>query len=290
MNPAVLSRSSLLRRVLAGVLGVGAGLALAPVVSAQPKPAKPAPVPKACNVTAIPMAVGNSWTYEPVATPPELDLTEAQKKQTPLPPQKVVISVSAIDTKDGVTTVTLHEESTFQIAADKPADVKAHDTQITCTAGGARFAVGLDAFWFAGEPGSFHGIELSDIERKGQSLSLAGGKINAAASDWHDDVVAKWKHVPTGKATPQMRSGTVTIARHWVLQKDEAIATKLGSWTTKKLGLENTTTVTLEPAPPEPLKEPVLRVNFLWIADGVGPVQVVNAFGQTFQLNAATLK
>jgi len=41
---------------------------------------------------------------------------------------------------------------------------------------------------------------------------------------------------------------------------------------------------------PEPLKEPVLRVNFLWIADGVGPVQVVNAFGQTFQLNAATLK
>lgn len=290
MNPAVLSRSSLLRRVLAGALGVGAALALAPAVTAQPRAAKPAPVPKACNVTAIPLVVGNSWTYEPVAPPPEYDLTEGQKKQTPLQPQKVVITVSAIDTKDGVTTVTLHEESVFQMAPDKPADTKAHDTQITCTPGGGKFSVGLDAFWFAGEAGAYHGIELADVERKGQTLSLAAGKINAGASDWHDDVVARWKHVPTGKVTPQMRSGQVTIARHWVLQKDEPIATKLGSWTTKKLGLENMTTVTVEPAPPEPLREPVLRVHFFWFADGVGPVQVLNSFGQMFQLNAATLK
>lgn len=277
------SRSSVLvsARSLAWLGGCALALASAaattPLAAAQPKAPKPPPVVKACGVSAIPLVVGNEWTYEPVAAPAEYTLTDAQIKLTPVQPKKLVIKVTSIETKDGVTTVGLREDL----------DGKTHDTSITCTPGGARFTVAMDAFWFAGEAGKVVGIELGPLERKGQTLALGGGKITG--TDWRDDITTTWKHVPTSKSAPTLNSGTLKLGRHWVVQPDEPIATKFGSWTTKKLGLETTVELTIDPAPLNPLRQPALLVNFFWYADGVGPVQVLNSYGQMYQLSAATL-
>ncbi|HVV81794.1 MAG TPA: hypothetical protein VHE35_01900 [Kofleriaceae bacterium] len=292
---------------LAAVVGLGAVSGLgARAAAAQPaRPGKTPKAVKACGVTAIPLVVGNEWTYEPVAPPADRALNDQQTKLTPVRPEKIDVKVTAIDTKDGVTTVTLHETI----------DDKEHDTSITCTPGGARFQIAMDAFWFAGEPGTTVGIELDDVQRKGQTLTLAGGKISSAVSDWHDDITASWKHTPVGKSVPTMHHGTMTLERHWVPQPDEPIATKFGSWQkTKKLGLETIVNVVMDPPlvpapppeppppapgapPPEPPKPAVVGrfpvenslVNFIWIADGVGPVQLLNSYGQMFQLSSATL-
>ena len=260
-----------------GLLALAGSLGTTRPAAAQPRAPKPPPAVKACGVSAIPLVVGNEWTYEPVAPPPESALTDAQVKLTPLQPKKLVIKVTSIETKEGVTTVTLREDL----------DGRGHDTTITCSAGGARFSVAMDSFWFAGEAGQALGIELSQVERKGPTLLLAGGKI--VGPDWHDDVKAMWKHVPTGKATPPMRSGTLSLTRHWVLQPDETIAARAGTFNAKKLGVETTILVTIEPPPELPLRAPALLVNFLWIADGVGPVQVINSYGQMYQLASVTL-
>lgn len=252
--------------------------AMAAAASAQPT--RPVKVERACGVSALPLSVGNSWTYEPVAPPPDRALSEAQMKSTPWPPKKLVITVTKIETADGVTTVTLSEDL----------DGKAHDTTITCKPGGAMFQASLDAFWFAGEPGQAYGIELSEVQRKGDTLELAAGKLTPTIVEWHDDVLAKWKHVPTAKAMPTFRSGTLDINRHWVLQVPEQVATKAGTWKAAKYGIEINTKVTIEPAPALPLKENPLQVNFFYIVDGVGVVQALNSFGMMYALSEYTVK
>lgn len=277
MSTVPSTTSRLLLSAVAAALGLAVAVAVPRSAAAQPRTVKPAPAVKACGVSAVPLVVGNEWTYEPVAPPPANQLSEAQIKSTPVQPKKLVIKVTGIETKDGVTTVTLHEDL----------DGKGHDSTITCGGGGARFSVSMNAFWFAGEAGTPIGIELDQLERKGQTLLLTGGKLLAA--DWHDDVAAGWKHLPTGKATPTMRKGTLTLGRHWVLQPDERVRTAFGEWTSKKLGLETTITLTIDPPPLLPLKTQPLLVNFIWYVDAIGPVQVLNSFGQMYQLTTATL-
>jgi hypothetical protein len=243
---------------------------------AQPKGKPPAKLPKACGVTAIPLAMGNEWTYEPVPPPPERSLTDAQIRLTPIQPKKLVIKVTGIDTKNDVTTVTLTEDH----------DGRVQTSTIRCTAGG-QFSISETAFWFSGEPGTIFGLELSDIERKGNSLALAAGKITSL--EWRDDLKAKWKHLVTGKAKPKMKTGTLEITRHYVVLPEEAIDIKVGDWAgqqvkTVKLGLESTVKVTIEPAPPLELKAPPMLVNFFWMLDGTGPLQIGNSYGQQYVL------
>jgi hypothetical protein len=243
---------------------------------AQPRAKPGAKAPKACGVSAIPLALGNEWTYEPVPPPPERTLTDAQVRLTPIQPKKLVIKVAGIDTADGVTTVTLSEDH----------DGRVQTTTIRCTAGG-QFSIAPDAFWFAGEPGTTYGIELSDVERKGNSLTLAGGKITSL--EWRDDLKAKWKHLVTGKAKPKMKTGTLEITRHYVVLPEETIDIPVGDLAgqqvkTVKLGLESTVKVTIEPPPPLELKAPPMLVNFFWMVDGTGPVQIGNSYGQQYVL------
>lgn len=252
-----------------------AGLA-SPVV-AQPRGAKPpAKAPKACGITAIPLAMGNEWTYEPVPPPPERQLSDAQLRLTPIQPKKLVVKVTGIETKDDVTTVTLTEDH----------DGRQQTSTIRCTAAGT-FQVSQEAFWFAGEPGKTYGIELESIERKGNTLALAAGKITSL--EWRDDMKAKWKHVVTGKAKPKMKTGTLDVGRHWVVLPEETIDIKIGDLAgqqvkTIKLGLETTLKVTIDPMPPQDLKLPPLIVNFFWLVDGTGPLQIQNSYGQQFVL------
>ena len=167
-------------------------------------------------------------------------------------------------------------------------DGRVHATTVTCRAGGADFQVSPTGFWFAGEPGTTFGIELTEVERKGHTLELTGGKVTGL--EWQDDLNAKWKHVATAKAQPILRAGTIAVARHFVVLVPEQIASKAGTWKAQKLGIEISTKVTIEPAPPLPLKEIPLQVNFLYQVDGVGIVQALNSYGQMFILTEYTVQ
>lgn len=238
---------------------------------AQPKPAAPKIV-RACGITAIPLTVGNEWTYEVAGLPPDRQLSEAQLKAQPVPPKQVTITVKTVDTVDGVTTVGLSEDI----------DGRVHASSITCSA--TSFQISPNAFWFNGEPGDVFGIALSEIERKGKTFDLIAGKL-PAPGDWHDDLNAKWKHVALGKLLPTMRSGTLALTRHFATQGLEQVTTKAGSWKAAKLGIETTIKVTIDPAPPNPLRDRELLVNFLYVVDGVGVAQAINYTAQYLLVN-----
>lgn len=258
------------RAVVLSFATVVAGLAGA--AQAQPKPVTPKVV-RACGVTAIPLTVGNEWTYEAAGLPADRALSEAQMKAQPVVPKRVTISVKSVDTKDGVTTVGLSEDI----------DGRVHASSITCTA--TSFQVSPNAFWFNGEPGDVFGIELTDVERKGKTLDLVAGKLTTLA-DWHDDLNAKWKHLVVGKVIPTMRSGTLSLTRHIVTQPSESVTTKAGTWKAAKLGIETTIKVTIDPAPPNPLRDIPLLVNFIYLVDGVGVVQTMNYTAQFLLVNS----
>lgn len=245
--------------------------------AAQPKPAA-AKVVRACNATTVPLSVGNEWTYESVQVPPDRAMSEAQLKALPPQPKQVVIKVTAIDTKDNVTTVTLSEDL----------DGRVHTSTITCAPGGG-LSIAPNAFWFNGEPGDVIGLEMSELTRKGKSIELAGGKLNAALTEWHDDLTAKWKHIAIGKVFPTLRSGTIELARHVVVLPSETIVTKAGNWKAAKLGIETTTKITIEPAPELPLREIPLLVNLMYLQDGVGVVGVINSAAQYLLVNYQVL-
>jgi hypothetical protein len=247
---------------------------LAPAIAAAQPAAKPPKAVKACGITVLPLTVGNQWVYEPSLPPADRILPEAQLRATPVQPKKLTITVKAIDAKPEGTTVTLTEDL----------DGKAHETTIKCTAAG-QFQVAMDSFWFAGEPGTTYGIELTDTQRKGNTLMLLAGKINGL--EWYDDVETKWKHVPVAKPKPKSRSGTMSIKRHWVVLPEEKITGKDGQeLKTIKLGVETTVTTTIEPPTTDPLRPSPLLVNLMWIVDGTGPVQVLNSFGQQYALTS----
>lgn len=260
---------------LLGLLSAASAAVLLRPAPCAAQPAKPVKAVKACGVTAVPLSVGNEWVYEPSLPPEDRVLTPAQVSTTPVQPKKLTIKVTNVETKPEGTIVTLSEDL----------DGKAHTTTIRCTAGGGTFQISPDSFWFAGEAGTTVGIELSDIQRKGQTFMLAAGKFTGL--EWYDDVEAKWQHVPVGKAKPPMRKGTLSLKRHWVVLPAEKITGKDGKeLTTIKLGVETTVTATIDPAPEQPLKAPPLLVNLFWIVDGTGPIQVLNSYGQQFALTS----
>ncbi len=252
----------------------------------EAQPRRPAPAAKpvrACGIAAVPLSVGNSWTYDSLPPPTGpgyegFELSEAQRKMVPIQPAKLTIKVDKIVTEGATTTITLTEDH----------DGRIHTTTATC--GGGKLVFAPNAFWFSGEPGDTYGITLSDVERKGSSLDLIAGKLSLAP-EWHDDLKATWKHDVNAKYPVAMRSGTLTVTRHFVMQAAEDVdAGMVGKWKANKFGLDSVFNVTIEPAPEKPLVQRNRVVNYLFQVDGVGIVQVVNRFGRMYRLSAFTVQ
>lgn len=241
----------------------------------------------ACGVSILPLVAGKQWTYNPVVAP--LPPPDAIKRIAPAQPKQIVVSVKSIEAKGGDTVVTLEEK--LQYDRTKPGEEKTKPvfeertltTTVTCN--DKKFDISPDSFFFAGEPGGFHGLELSKVERvKGTSIVLTKGKIGE--DEWREDLVMQWEHTPTEGSTATLASGKLELERQFTPQEPEPVTTKMGMYRSEKLGLITTGRVTLENATPQhkPMELPAGWVSQLWLADGIGMVQALNSFGHMYQL------
>lgn len=247
---------------------------------------------KACGISAIPLSVGNSWTYENTEYPPPTRGTDGEKakeqesrdnaaKLYPNPATKIVITVTAVTTaKDtGITTVALTEA----------VDDRTIETTLTCTA--SSLTASVDSFFYAGEPGGSFNLGFTDLERKGPTLPIVGGRLSG--TEWHDDFKAKWKREASKDTTADLGAGTITIKRRMVLvQEEPALEMPAGSWAkSNKIGIETSGNVTIDNVPEgaKPYELPAGLVSWMYLVDGVGLARVENAFFHAYQLTTFTV-
>lgn len=269
------------------LLGVAASLLWAGTALAQ----KPKKQPRPCGISAIPMTVGNTWTYEPTEYPKpsrgteaenqkELEGREAAQKLYPNPAKKVVITVAAVETtKEGVTTVKLTEQ----------VDDRTIETSLTCTA--TNIVVGLDSFFYAGEPGGSYNLGFDKLERKGHTYPIVGGKISG--TEWHDNFKATWKRDATQGTEADLGTGTIEIKRRMVMTADEPTlelpAGQGQKWKAIKLGIETSGNVQIDGTGAKPYELPGPFVTFLYLVDGVGLARVENSFFHAYDLTSFTV-
>jgi hypothetical protein len=245
-------------------------------------------VPKACGITAIPLAVGNQWVYEAVAHPTPLE--EAQKKLLPPQPSKVTITVATVETVGEVTTVGLTEVVESQVGqpGGKPPKVETRtlETTLTCTKTTLDFSP--DSFFFSGEPGGFWNLTVENLTRKNTSFPITKGKLTGV--EWHDDLSFSWKRNPTEGTDAELGAGKFDMLRRLVITGEESVTTAFGVYSTAaKIGIETKGEITVENATGKPYLLPEGLVTFFWLADGVGIVQVHNTFIHAYQLTGATI-
>jgi hypothetical protein len=249
---------------LALTLGAAAGSGDA---VAQPKKAKPA---SACGVKLFPLTVGNTWTYQAVASPTPPD--ESSKHRTPPQPKQVTVTVASIETVAGKSVVHLTEQ----------ADERTLETTITCGAG--VFQVAPESFFFAGEPGGYYDITLDKVDRK----LVEGEGLGAPwSSAWREDIIAQW--VAQGeKGAGELGKGKLELERLMSIRAAEQLNVIYGLVRGTKLEIEVTGRVTLD-GTTKAIEMPANVKNLLWFTDGVGLVQVLNNYQHMYQLSAVTI-
>ncbi len=290
--------------VSAAALGAGPKKGT-PFVPAAGDPSKPgtgagpkAKAPGVCGAKIFALNEGNTWTYEAMAaqTPPDPKLARI----TPLQPKTIVITVKSIDAKKGAdTVVNLEEKVTIEVSkadpkTNKPAviDERTVETTITCD-GKKKFEVSPESFWFAGEPGGTLGLKIDKLDRSHDtSWKLVNGGIGD--QPWREELVAQWTRVATPGSDAKLGSGKLELERSFTPEQPEIIMTKIGMYRAEKIGLVTTGRVTLDtPASPDqqkPMELPAGWLSTIWLADGVGPIQVLNGYFQMYQLTAVTVK
>jgi hypothetical protein len=222
----------------------------------------------ACGIRGLPLVVGNQWTYSPSMTK---KAPEAQARFIPPVPSKIVISVMAIDQKDGATVVRLLEEI----------DDRKIESTITCNDKDKRIEISMNAFYFAGEPGGYIGLEFPKLERKGSGLVLKAGKFEET---WREDIVGTWKRNPSEGVAAELGSGTLQMERVFTLNKPEPVAGPDKTLMVPKLSIEITGRIGLDGSDGKVSEMPANWVNNLWFADDIGVVQVTNSFLHQYNL------
>jgi hypothetical protein len=300
--------------LLFGVLGAAVvwnhDVRAAPKKGAVPAAGKAAP---ACGAKVLPLVVGNTWTYNPVAAP--TSLSEAMQRLAPSQPKQIVVTVKSIDKKGTDTVATIEEKHSYDLSKDpkEPKVVEQVVTgEITCNDKG-KFDVGPELFFFAGEPGGVHGLQFDKFERKKEtSLKLTKGTIGE--NEWIEEIASHFTRTPAkGSEGTKLVGGKLEMERKFTPQPQEKVVTKMGTYSAEKLGLITSGRVTfdsvlspegkpcsitkLDPEKKTEVKEPSAAcelpanwISTLWLAEGVGIVQSLNSYAHMYQLVDATLK
>jgi hypothetical protein len=257
---------------LVGLAG-GALTVLAPTdAAAQAKPK----VTRACGISAIPLTLGNQWTYEGVGAPAERQLNAGAQRLTPPAPKKVVIQVTSVESQGDVTTVTLSEDT----------DGRVINTIITCGAPN-KIEIDPNSFFFAAEAGGSWNVNLSEVVQKAPTLNLAGGKL--AGPEWRNDITAKWERVATPNTGANLGKGSIEMERRFVFGPTATLILPPGQYIGREVTLEITGRVTLDPPAEKPLEMPANFRASLWFTDGVGVVQAINGFAHMYILTAVKI-
>lgn len=285
---------------------LAAALLLAPAVTlAGPKDkvAEPASgkgpagkTPSTCGTKIFAFAEGNEWTYGAVASMIQLADNDPRKRMAPPQPKTVHIVVKSVDNKKGADTVITLEEKvtteTTQQGTNKPPIVNERTltTTITCN-GKGKFEVSPDSFFFAGEPGGTVGLTIDKLDRSHDtSWKLSNGGIGD--QPWREEMVAHWTRTATPGSDAKLGAGKLELEHAFTPQQPEIVITKVGSYRAEKIGLLTTGRVTLENALQltAPQELPANWLTTIWLAEGVGFVQVLNAYAHEYQLVDAKLK
>ncbi len=266
---------------------VPAAATAAPKTGAAGAPAK---LGTACGVKVLPLAVGNVWTYTNVAAP--LPALPDVVRIAPQPPKTFTITVKSIEQKGGDTVVNLDEKITYDLTRDpkKPLlDDRLIQSTIVCNA--KKFDISPDSFFFAGEPGGYHGLTFDKLDRKGTSWALTAGAFGEA--EYPEDLIAHWTQVPAKESGAKLNTGKLEIERRITPSDAESIVTKAGSYRAEKIVIKTTGRVTIESAKSKDMKPaemPADWLNQLWFADNYGVVQSLNRYAHMYQLVDSQLK
>jgi hypothetical protein len=295
---------------------LGAALLWSDASAAPKKKKEVAAVGKAapaCGVRILPLVVGNTWTYNPVAAP--TTLSEAMQRLAPSQPKSITVTVKSIERNGADTVATIEEKHAYDMTKDpkEPKIVEQVVTgQITCNEKG-KYDIGPELFFFAGEPGGVHGLTFDKFERKKEtSLKLTKGAIGE--NEWIEEIAAHFTRTPAkGSEGTKLVPGKLEMERKFTPQPTEKVVTKLATYTTEKLGLITSGRVTfdsslspegkpcsitkIDPEKKTEIKEPSAAcelpanwISTLWLAEGVGMVQSLNSYAHMYQLVEATLK
>ncbi len=259
-------------------------------------PAKTAgakPPPPACGAKILPLVAGTVWTYEQVASRDPVDPELERKRLIPRAARTVVITVKSIEPKGADTVAKLEEKSTYEIVPEnkekkKPAVMAEIVVNSTITCNKTKFEISPDSFFFAGEPGGYHELELDKIERsKDTSLKLVNGTIGE--DKWEEDIVAHFTRKPGADA--KMAGGKLELERVFTPAQPEDVYTRSGGKYAKaeKLQLITTGRITLDTsivqgAAPTPLELPKNWRSLLWMVPDIGVVQTLNMYAHQYQL------
>jgi hypothetical protein len=273
--------------------------------------------PPACGARALPLVVGNSWTYKPSSprTPEGLEIRvdPTLTKFVPKQPEQVVITVTAIETKGPETVVSLEEKSTYSITVEKkdkgPATagsktpVTATSTHelvvksaITCSK--TKFELDPRSFLFSGEPGGVRELELDTITRtKDTSWKLANGVIGE--NPWREDLVAHFVRTPIPASGAKLGGGKLELERLFQPEVPENISVVSGEQYVQvdKFALVTSGRVVLdEPRAPNPQPTDLPAppgskggLSRFWVKTDLGVVRVLNPFAHQYDLVAHTL-
>ncbi len=276
--------------VLALLLPIAAGSSS---VDAAPKVGGKA----ACGARILPLAEGNTWTYESV--PPKDAIIPELARLAPRPAKTIKVVVKSVATKGADTVVALEETNTYEIVAEnkekkKPAVMAEVVVNSTITCNKTKFEISPDSFFFAGEPGGYRNLELDKLERtKATSLKLVNGNIGEDA--WEEDISAHFVRKPgKGADTTKLSAGKIEMERSFTPAQPEDVATRKGTHYRKaeKLQLITTGRITLDsPVAPTPKVHDLPKnwVTLIWLSLDVGVVQTLNMYAHQYQLTESNL-
>jgi hypothetical protein len=214
--------------------------------------AKAGKVTSVCPGKLLPLAVGNTWTYESVQArdskgqpvfPPE-----GMTRLLPLRATKIIVTVTDADVQKDQTTVKLKETITYDITKD-PETPKLFDqvveSTIVCSKKG-KFDISPESFFFAGEPGGFRGLNFSKFERKKETtLKLTNNRIGER--EWIEEIIAEYAKVATKGSNARLGSGKLEMERKFTPQVPEGVATRTATYrTTERLGITTSGRVMLD--------------------------------------------
>lgn len=253
------------------VMAVMAAAALAVPTGAAHAQRKPAP---ACGIKALPFVQGNEWVYMAVQ-PPE-DIRQAAQKiaaNKPKQPAKVVIKVVSVTALPG---------GAAEIVLEESSDAIVKTTKATCMKDA--LDVGLESFFFSGEPGGALNYEVAEIQRPATEHSYVFQLGTLRVPEWIVNIKASFKRLPSEGAGVKLVDGTLDLQRIVKRGAPEAVATGFGNFNAIPVQVELVGSVTLAFQPEEKFSIPANTFSKLWIADNVGVVQVSNSNGHTYHL------